>query len=229
MKKIILFATWVAILLLCPVIIFISCSEVPKKQAVNKETNSKTIDYMNVKDKSFEELFKPVKPEEITNTLAELMVQEENTVITAGTDSLFNSMAASWEGMARYFQKPTTFCLLGSKRYTLEFIKKHQSYTMSFFADQFEGDVFAFGSKSGRDSNKMKETKLTYVKTPSGNITYKEARVVIECKLFEITTVHPNDFYTAESRTFVEEAYKDGKDYHKLVFGTITNIWVRKQ
>jgi len=225
MKKVILSATWLVALLLYPSFIFPSCNGVSPKKTVNINTNSNTIDYMNVKDKSFEKLFRLVEPDEIKNTLAELMVQEEYTVITAGTDSLFNSMAASWEAMARYFQKPTTFCLLGAKRYTLELIKKHQSYTMSFFPDQFKGDVFAFGSKSGRDSNKMKETKLTYVKTPSGNITYKEARVVIECQLFEITTVHPNDFYTEEARNFVE---KDANDYHKLVFGTITNIWVRK-
>ena len=95
-KKVNLSATWLATLLLCPIFIFISCNGVSKKQVVNKETNSKTIDYMNVKDKSFDELFKQVKPEEINNTLAQLMVQEEYTVITAGTDSLFNSMPASW-------------------------------------------------------------------------------------------------------------------------------------
>lgn len=225
MKKVILTATRLVTLLLCLAFIFLSCDGVSKKQTENENSNSKTIDYMHVKDKSFEELFRLVEADNIKSTLAELMVQEEHTVITAGTDSLFNSMAASWEAMARYFQKPTTFCLLGAKRYTLELIEKHQSYTMSFFPDQFEGEVYAFGSKSGRDSNKMKETKLTYVKTPSGNITYREARVVIECQLLEITTVQPDDFYTEEAITFVE---KDGGDYHKLVFGTITKIWVRK-
>lgn len=52
--------------------------------------------------------------------------------------------------------------------------------------------------------------------------------IFIECRLFEITTVHPDDFYVEEGRAFVENAYKEADDYHKLVFGTITNVWVRK-
>ncbi len=213
-------------ILLCTIAVFAACNNTSQKQTANENTNSTTV--MNVKDKSFEELFTKVDSAEVKETLSKLMVQKDHTVITAGTDSNFNSMVASWEVLGRYFEKPTTFCLLGANRYTLEFIRKQQTYTMSFFPEQFTADVMAFGTKSGRDSDKMKETKLTYVKTPSGTITYKEATVVIECRLFEITSVYPGDFYTEDGKTFVEDALKEANDYHKLVFGTITNVWIRK-
>jgi hypothetical protein len=35
------------------------------------------------------------------------------------------------------------------------------------------------GSKSGRDSKKMKEVELTNVQTPSGDMSFKEARLII--------------------------------------------------
>ncbi len=181
---------------LCMIAVFASCDGASKKQETNKNENSNPTIDMHVKDKSFDELFKPVNPAEIRETLSKLMVQEDHTVITAGTESLYNSMAASWEVLGRYFSEPTTLCLLGANRYTLEFIRKEQAYTMSFFPTQYNDDVMAFGRRSGRDSGKMKESKLTHVVTPSGNITYKEANVVIECDLFEVTTVHPDDFYT---------------------------------
>jgi flavin reductase (DIM6/NTAB) family NADH-FMN oxidoreductase RutF len=69
---------------------------------------------------------------------------------------------------------------------------------------------------------------LTAVQTPSGNTTYKEARLVIECKLTEVTTVAPDDFYTSEGKNFIEEAYEEAKEYHKIVFGEITGVWINK-
>lgn len=226
MKKVILFAICLAVLLSYPAFIFSACSGTPEKQTVN--TNSNPIDYMNIQEKSFEELFTRIEPAEFRKTLSKFVAEEDHTVITAGTEFQFNSMAASWEALGHYFEKPMTFCLLGAEKYTLKFIKERKTYTMSFLPEQFKGDLYAFGAKSGRGSDKMKETKLTYVETPSGNITYKEAKVVVECQLFEITTVNPNDFYTEDGRSFVEKANTEGHDYHKLVFGVVTNIWVRK-
>ncbi len=209
--------------------LFISCTGKVKEAATTENVNIETIDYANVKDKSFEELFKKVEPTELTDNVFKL-VGQDYTVITAGTDSAFNSMTASWGGWGQLFEVPVTWCFLNASRYTLEFIKKEQTYTMTYFPEQFKEQVIAFGSKSGRNSDKMKETTLTHVKTPSNNITYKEAKLVIECKLVEITETNPKDFYSDKGKDFVEKGMKDGngKEYHKLVFGDITNVWVRK-
>ena len=99
---------------------------------------------------------------------------------------------------------------------------------MSYFDDEYKKDFILFGKKSGRNSDKMKESKLSLVQTPSGNLTYREAKLVIECKLSQVTTVSPADFYKEEGKKFVEEAYAETKDYHKIVFGEITSVWIRK-
>jgi flavin reductase (DIM6/NTAB) family NADH-FMN oxidoreductase RutF len=216
-------------ILLCTIAVFASCNSAPQKQTTS--TNEKTNTDMNVKDKSFDELFTKVDSAEIMPTLTKLILEEANTVITAGEASQYNSMMANWQVLGNYFMQPipTTMCLLGAGRYTLEFIRKEQSYTMSFFPDEYKDEAMKFGFRSGRNSDKMKETTLTHVLTPSGNPTYKEANVVIESRLFEITTVNPNDFYTKDGKKFVVDGAKDNNgDYHKLVLGRITNVWVRK-
>jgi flavin reductase (DIM6/NTAB) family NADH-FMN oxidoreductase RutF len=81
------------------------------------------------------------------------------------------------------------------------------------------------GSKSGRSSEKMKETLLTSIQAPSGNVSFKEAKLIIECRLTQITTPDPNDFYAQEAKDYINEAYKDTSDYRKYVFGEITRIW----
>lgn len=219
MKKILLFSLIA--------LSFIGCNNPQKSLETTTNNAIDSIDYSNVKDKSFEQLFKKIEPTDLTDNVFKL-VGQDYSVITAGSDSLYNSMTASYGGWGQLFDNPTTWCFLRANRYTLELIKKEQTYTMSYFPDQYKKEVLYFGSKTGRDTDKMKDNKLTFVKTPDGNITYKEAKLVIECKLVEVTTVNPDDFYTEKGKTFVQDAKKDANDYHKLVFGEITNVWIRK-
>ncbi|MDR3666046.1 MAG: flavin reductase [Ignavibacteriaceae bacterium] len=176
---------------------------------------------------NFDQLFRQISPEEIRDNVFTL-VGKVFPVITAGKVDNFNSMTASGGGFGMLFKKPTTWCILQATRYTLELIEKEQTYTMSYFPDEYKEQILFFGSKSGRDSEKMKEVELTSVKTPSGDMSYKEARLIIECRLTEITTPDPNDFCTQEAKDYLKEAYKDPNEYRKYVFGEITNVWVRR-
>ncbi|MDR1553550.1 MAG: flavin reductase [Prevotellaceae bacterium] len=199
-----------------------SCVNQEKKSADTQNAESK-----NIKDMSFEELFTGISAEEIGDNVFKL-VGKDITVITSGNESDFNSMAASWGGMGILFNKPTAWCMLRANRYTLEIIKREHTYTLSYFPEEFKEQVLFFGSKSGRNTNKMKETTLTPVQTPSGNMTYKEARLTLECKLTEITTANPDDFLNQEDKDFILGGFEEAKEYHKLVFGEITNVWIKK-
>ena len=98
------------------------------------------------------------------------------------------------------FNKPVAFSMLRANRYTLELMRREQKYTMSFFDAEFKDDITQFGLSSGRNSDeKMKNTKLTSVQTPSGNMVFKEAKLIVECKLIQVTTVSPDDFLVEEN------------------------------
>ncbi len=133
-------------------------------------------------------------------------------------------MGAVWGS----FQETHNLVYFRADRYTLEMIQKEQTYTMSYFPNEYKEQILFLGSKSGRDSEKMKEVELTGIQTPSGDISFKEARLIIECKLTQITTPNPNDFNTQEAKDYINEAYKDRNDYRKYVFGEITHVWVKK-
>ena len=112
--------------------------------------------------------------------------------------------------------------------YTLEKIRETGTYTMCYFPDQYKGDIMQFGTRSGRNTDKMDQTKLTPFLTPDGYPAYKEARIIIECKLIAASTVSKDEFYTDEAKTFLQEGYDEAKDWHKLVYGEITNILIKK-
>ena len=181
-----------------------------------------------IKASDFTDLFKPITPKEIPEPVFTL-VSEDFIVLTAGAPSHYNSMIASWGGWGILFNNPAAFLMLRSNRYTLELMRKEQKYTMAFFDSQFKGDIMPFGASSGRDSDaKMKNTKLSAAQTPAGNMVFKEAKLVLECKLIQVTTVSPDDFPIEANRQFITGAFTETKDYHKTVFGEITNVWVRQ-
>ncbi len=59
-------------------------------------------------------------------------------------------------------------------------------------------------------------------------MSFKEARLIIECKLTQITTPTPHDFYTQEAKAYINQAYKDANEFRKYVFGEITGVWAKK-
>jgi flavin reductase (DIM6/NTAB) family NADH-FMN oxidoreductase RutF len=182
---------------------------------------------LNIKEMNFNQLFNQISPEELSDNVFTL-AGKDFYIITAGKKGQYNSMTGSGGGFGILFKKPTIWCTLRADRYTLELIQKEQTYTISYFPDEYKKQMLFLGSKSGRDSEKMKEVELISIQTHSGNMSFKEARLIIECKLTEITTPNPIDFYSQEAKDYIKEAYKNESDYRKYVFGEITHVWVEK-
>lgn len=179
----------------------------------------------NIAQQRFDHAYEAVSPEEFNENIFKL-VGKDFTVITAGEKP--NSMVASWGGIGIMFNKPVTWNFLRANRYTLEKMRETGTFTMCWFPDQYKGDIMQFGTKSGRNTDKMSQTKLTPMATPDGYPAYAEAKIIIECKLIAASTVSKDEFYTEEAKTFLQEGYDDAKDWHKLVYGEITNIYIRK-
>jgi len=203
------------------------CNGNSSQATTEKESETVKLTREQIKEAAFSDLFKQIEPKDIKEDVFTL-VSKDFTVLTGGTPELYNSMLAGWGGWGTLFSKPATWCFLRSNRYTLELMRKDKGYTMAYFDEEYKEDIMPFGTQSGRDTEKMKNSKLTAVQTPSGNMTFKEAKLIIECQLVEVTTVSPDDFETEEGRKFVVEAHAETKEYHKIVFGEITSVWVRK-
>lgn len=60
-------------------------------------------------------------------------------------------------------------------------------------------------------------------------MSFKEAGLIIECRLMKITTANFSDFYLQEAKDLINEAYKEANAYRKLVFGEIIYIWVKNK
>lgn len=71
-----------------------------------------------------------------------------------------NGMTVSWGSIGVLWNKPIFIVYVRKSRYTYDFCEKSDSFTLSFLGDKYKKEKALFGSKSGRDMDKFKETGL---------------------------------------------------------------------
>ena len=102
-------------------------------------------------------------------------------LLTAGTSDDFNSMTISWGGLGTIWGMPVAFLVVKPVRYTFEFLCRHDELTLSWFGPEYKKALKIFGSKSGRDTDRVAETGLTPGEV-DGAISYQEANEVMVCR-----------------------------------------------
>ena len=157
--------------------------------------------------------FSNIDPETISDNVFRL-IGNDWMLITAGNMNSYNTMTASWGFMGILWNKPIAVCFIRPQRFTLGFVENNDYYTLSFFNEEYRKALEFCGSRSGRDTNKAEETGLTPVATQSGNITFSQARLVLECKKVYADTISENNFIVKE---LISKNYP-GKYFHRFFF-----------
>lgn len=166
--------------------------------------------------------FKIIKPTDITDNVFKLL-DKDWMLVTAGTLSDYNTMTASWGQMGIMWNVPIAIAWIRPQRYTYEFANRYEEYTLSFFTDRYLTALQFCGTRSGRDHDKAAETGLTPMETDRGNVIFKEARLVLECRKVYEDELKNKNFLLPE----VAKKNYPKKDFHKFYMGEIVNVLSR--
>jgi flavin reductase (DIM6/NTAB) family NADH-FMN oxidoreductase RutF len=151
------------------------------------------------------------------------LFDDDWTLITAGTAESFNTMTASWGTMGTLWNLPVAICFIRPHRFTHNFAVKASHFTLSFF-DEEHRDILNFcGKYSGKDRDKIAETGLKPVITPSGAITYEQARLVFECRKLYSDKFREDNFLIKD---VIAKSYPR-KDFHTFFIGEILKCYVK--
>ena len=153
------------------------------------------------------------------NESAFRIIGKEWMLITAGTMESWNTMTASWGGMGELWFKPVVFTFIRPSRYTLGFVEKKPTFTLSFFDETHRKTLNFCGANSGRDCDKAAETGLTPFATQEGSVAFEEARIVLECRKMYFQDLNPDQFLVPE----IEGNYPD-QDYHRMYIGEVIRV-----
>lgn len=102
-------------------------------------------------------------------------------LLTAGTESDYNTMTASWGSMGVMWGKNIFTTVVRPSRHTYKFMESNDSFSISFFDESNREDLKFCGANSGRDCDKISHTNLTPIFI-DGIPTFEEAKMVLVCK-----------------------------------------------
>ena len=132
----------------------------------------------------------------------------------------FNTMTVAWGYFGIMWNKPVAAVVVRPTRFTYEYIEKYDDFSLSSFGKEHKEDLGYLGSHSGRDGDKIGETKLT--PAPSsviGSPSFEESELIVECRKIYKDDFKPENFLDPE----IDKHYPE-KDYHRIYFGEILKI-----
>ena len=140
-------------------------------------------------------------------------------LLTAGDKEKYNTMTVSWGGMGTLWGKPVVTVYVRQSRYTMDFIKNNDYFTLSMFPEEYKKDLGILGSKSGRDGDKVALTSLTPRMLAHG-VTFSQASKTFVCrKLYE----QKMDL-AAMPEEVLKNCYPD-QDVHSVFIGEVEEIF----
>lgn len=149
-------------------------------------------------------------------------ISNEWFLVTAGDDSGWNTMTASWGFAGIMWGKQTFTTVIRPQRYTKEFIDKSNEFTICFFKENYKKALAFCGSHSGRDCDKAKETGLTPFFF-DGVTAFEQADMVLVCEKAYVQAMD-NDCFV--NKALAEENYAAG-DYHCQYIGVVKEVYVK--
>jgi len=164
---------------------------------------------------------KTIKPEDLILNVFNKLAND--WMLLASGDFMagdFNVMTVGWGSFGTMWRKPFVMVVVRPTRYTYSFMEKFDNFTVSSFPPSFSGALSLCGSKSGRDTDKIKESGLTPVISKEvSSPGFDDAELIIECKKIYFDDLNPKCFISSD----IYSCYPD-KDYHRMYFGEIVHI-----
>ena len=127
-----------------------------------------------------------MKPFEMKDYKVFDMFNNQWALATAGTPDHYNTCTIGWGSLGTIWGGPTrgrsiVTIYINPDRYTWEFLKETDVFTVDFFPEQYRKALGYLGAKSGRDEDKVAAAGLT-PKELAGGVTFEEANLTFVCR-----------------------------------------------
>lgn len=167
-----------------------------------------------------------IKPNELTESVIDL-IGKEWLLVSAGKEGAFNTMTASWGMIGFMFNKNIATIVIRPERYTAEFLERESHFTLTVLEPEYRDALVVCGKNSGRDGDKVAKAGLNACFTEAGNPTFKESRVVLECRKIYSQMMTQDSFIDSSIYEQWYDAAHGG--LHRIYMGEITGCWIKNR
>lgn len=196
--------------------LLISCIAVLASCTSNKQGSDTKEETADVTSKSWQK----IEPKEIEGNAVKLF-DDEWFELAAGTKDSMNLMTISWGSIGQLWGRPVITVYVSTSRYTNEFMKKSDYFTITHFPESMREKLRYLGSASGRNEDKLKGSGLSTEFTELGNPIFAESDLAIECKKI-YAEPFKQELLPEEQRKWYEET---NTGVHVVYIGEIVNVW----
>lgn len=146
----------------------------------------------------------------------------DGAFLTVKAADATNTMTISWGNVGYEWGRPIFTVLVRKSRYTHELIEKNGEFTVSIpFDKKMKKPLVICGTKSGRDTDKVKESGIKFIESKSVS-----APVVDDCNLYyECKVVYKQDMNPDLLIPEVKSSSYASEDYHTIYYGEIVNVY----
>lgn len=147
------------------------------------------------------------------------MIGKEYLLISANDNKNNNNvMTASWGMAGILWNDPVIQIFVRPQRYTHGFLMNGNRFAICVFPEELKKKIHSIcGSKSGRDTDKIKETGLTPI-FDNGFTYFEEAETVFLCETIYVDKIDPSGFLDPN----IAKNYNN--DYHSSFIGKILKV-----
>ena len=157
------------------------------------------------------------KEDEAMNVNPFTKFEKDWALLTAGTEERYNSMTIGWGSLGTVWNKDVLTVYVRPDRYTWEFLRDNEYFTVSFFPESCREALAIMGQMSGRDGDKAAAAGLTPRVLPQG-ITFKEATETFVYKKIYMAPMAYEDVPPVAQRI-----YQNGIEPHWIIMGEVVD------
>lgn len=162
-----------------------------------------------------------------------LKAVENGVLLTTKADGKVNSMTISWGTLGIEWGKPIFTTFVRENRFSKEQLEKNAEFTINIPYGEFNKNILSVcGTKSGRDTDKIKELGLTLESPEKISVpAIKELPLTLECKVTYVQKQDKNKISEAYKKKFypqeVDSSFHGAnKDFHTVFLGEIVSAYI---
>lgn len=163
-------------------------------------------------------MFKEIDHTQLNQNIFKMIGTDYLLISANDCNSNNNIMTASWGMAGILWNLPVLQIFVRPQRYTHTFLENGDKFAVCVFPEQLKKKIHSVcGSKSGRDTDKIKETGITPIKE-NGYTYFEEAEIVFFCETIYKDNIDPSGIIQSDIHNYYDN------DYHTAYIGKITKI-----
>ena len=149
---------------------------------------------------------------------------KNNALLTAGNKECCNTMTIGWGQLGTLWNLPICTVYVRPERYTYQFMEDHDYFTVSVLAKEDREISRICGTKSGRETDKIKACGLTVQYGAGESPYFEEAELVLVCRKLYAQDMDPTAVLDDRVPKFYTE--KIG-NWHRIYCGEIVEAYTK--